>query len=104
MAYVIRSNITTKTGDEFAPISQRVQADLGLTQRQVLNLRVEAAKRREAQRIIDAADRHSELAMLTGMRQIEVKRPPWWLMLVPLAALAGLVALIALLLTAGWWL
>ena len=101
MAYVIRSNITTKTGDEFAPISQRVQADLGLTQRQVLNLRAEAARRREAQQIIDAADRHSELAMLTGHRRIEIQRPPWWLVLIPLA---GVVALIALLVTAGWWL
>ena len=101
MAYVIRSSIKTRQGDEFAPISQRVQSELGLTQRQVLNLRAEAAKRREAQRIIDAADRHHELAMLTGLRRIEIQRPPWWLVLIPLA---GVAALIALLVTAGWWL
>jgi hypothetical protein len=97
----IRSTISTRDGDEFAPISQRVQSELGLTQRQVLNLRAEAAKRREAQRIIDAADRHHELAMLTGHRRIEIQRPPWWLVLIPLA---GVAALLALLVTAGWWL
>jgi hypothetical protein len=101
MAYVIRSNVTTKQGDEFAPISQLVQSELGLTQRQVQLLRAEAARRREAQRIIDAADRHCELAMLTGHRRIEVQRPPWWLVLIPLA---GIVALLALLVTAGLWL
>jgi hypothetical protein len=101
MGYVIRSNIRTKTGDEFAPISQRVQSDLGLTQRQVLNLRAEAARRREAQRIIDAADRHHELAMLARMRKETYKEMPWWLILVPLVAFAALLAGV---LTAGWWL
>jgi len=101
MPYIIRSAVRTKTGDEFAPISPRVQSELGLTQRQVLNLRAEAARRREAQRIIDAADRHSELAMLTGHRRIEIQRPPWWMILVPLAAFAALLAGV---LTAGWWL
>jgi hypothetical protein len=101
MGYVIRSNVTTKQGDEFAKLSDNLYRDLGLTQRQVLNLRAEAAQRREAQRIIDAADRHAELAMLTGHRRIEVQRPSWWLLLVPLAAFAALLAGI---LTAGWWL
>ena len=103
---IIQSSITTKAGDEFAPLSDGLKAELGLTQRQVMLQRAEAVKRREAQRqralaLMDAADRHHELAMLNRLRRIEIQRPPWWLLLIPLAAVAALIALLA---TAGWWL
>jgi hypothetical protein len=106
MPYIIRSAIRSKEGDEFAPLSDGLKAELGISQRQALGMRAEAAKRREAQRqralaLMDAADRHAELAMLTGLRRIEIKRPPWWLLLIPVAAVAALIALLA---TAGWWL
>lgn len=98
---VIRSSIHSKDGDEFAPISAGLKADLGISQRQVQGMRAEAARRREAQRIIDAVDRHAELARLTRRFNHQSDRfPPWWLALVPVAG--GL--LVVALATAGWWL
>jgi len=102
----IRSTISTRDGDEFAPLSDGLKAELGLTQRQVMLQRAESVKRREAQRqraleLIEAADRHHELAMLARMRKNPYKPPPWWLLMMPLAALA---LLLVVLLTAGLWL
>ena len=106
MPYIIRSAVRSKEGDEFAPLSDGLKADLGISQRQALGMRAEAVKRREAQRqralaLMAAADRHAELAMLTNLRKIKIQTPPWWLLLIPVA---GVAALIALLVTAGLWL
>jgi hypothetical protein len=89
MPYIIRSAVRSKEGDEFAPLSDGLKADLGLSQRQVQGMRAEAAQRREAQRrralaLIESADRHAELAMLTGLRKIKIQPPPWWVAMLPL--------------------
>jgi len=102
---VTRSAVTTKQGDEFAPLSPALKRDLGMTQRQVMLQRAEAVKRREAQRrrallLIEAADRHAEITRLArGFRP----RPsagwaPWLLAVAPLAA--GILIALAM---AGLW-
>jgi hypothetical protein len=102
---VIRSNVSTKAGDEFAPLSPALNRDLGMTQRQVYLARVEATKRREARHAramaaIDAADRHAEIERLArGFRP----RPsagwaPWLLAVAPLGA--GILIALAM---AGLW-
>jgi len=65
---MIHSRVTTKQGDEFAPISPALKADLGLTERQIMLQRAEAARMREAKRaraLIDAADRHADIERLS---------------------------------------
>ena len=99
---VIRSNVTTKQGDEFAPLSPALKADLGLTQRQVYLARVEATKRRQARALaaIDAADRHAEITRLArGFRpRPSASWAPWLLAFAPLGA--GILIALAM---AGLW-
>jgi len=103
---IIRSNITTKQGDEFAPLSPDLKADLGMTQRQVYLARVEATKRREARHTramaaIDAADRHAELTRLARgfrPRPTATGLAPWLLAVTPLGA--GILIALAM---AGLW-
>jgi len=92
---IVRSSITTKQGDEFAPISPALKADLGLTERQIMLQRAEAVRMREAQRaraLIAAADRNLEL-----QRMARIDRPPLRRAVLPLAtgALLALSPLIA---------
>ena len=103
---VIRSNVTTKAGDEFAPLSNVLSRDLGMTQRQVMLQRAEAVKRREAQRrrallLIEAADRHAEIERMTrGFRPRSTATgwAPWLLAFAPLGA--GILIALAM---AGMW-
>jgi anti-sigma factor RsiW len=100
---IIRSNITTKQGDEFAPLSPALKRDLGLTQRQVYLARVEATKRRQARALaaIDAADRHAEITRLARgfrPRPTATGLAPWLLAGAPLAA--GILIALAM---AGLW-
>jgi hypothetical protein len=100
---IIRSNITTKQGDEFAPLSPALKRDLGLTQRQVYLARVEATKRRQARALaaIDAADRHAEITRLARgfrPRPTATGLAPWLLAFAPLGA--GILIALAM---AGLW-
>jgi hypothetical protein len=104
---VIRSNVSTKQGDEFAPLSPALKRDLGLTQRQVYLARVEATKRRHARALaaIDAADRaRDHNAELTRLARGFRPRPtatglaPWLLAFAPLGA--GVLIALAM---AGLW-
>jgi hypothetical protein len=99
---MIRSSITTKQGDEFAPLSPALNRDLGMTQRQVYLARVEATKRRQARALaaIDAADRHAEITRLArGFRpRPTASWAPWILSVTPLAA--GILIALAM---AGLW-
>jgi hypothetical protein len=103
---VIRSNVSTKQGDEFAPLSPALKADLGMTQRQVMLQRAEAVKRREAQRrrallLIEAADRNAELTRLARgfrPRPTSAGLAPWLLAFAPLGA--GILIALAM---AGLW-
>jgi anti-sigma factor RsiW len=99
---MIRSSITTKQGDEFAPLSPALNRDLGMTQRQVYLARVEATKRRQARALaaIDAADRHAEITRLArGFRpRPTASWAPWILAVTPLVA--GILIALAM---AGLW-
>jgi hypothetical protein len=101
---IIRSNVTTKQGDEFAPLSPALKADLGMTQRQVMLQRAEAARMREAKRaraLIAAADRNAEIERMTRgfrPRPTAAGMAPWILAVTPLAA--GILIALAM---AGLW-
>jgi hypothetical protein len=101
---VTRSAVTTKQGDEFAPLSPALKRDLGMTQRQVMLQRAEAARMREAKRaraLIAAADRNAEIERMTRgfrPRPTSAGLAPWLLAFAPLAA--GILIALAM---AGLW-